>query len=128
MKRVANNCADTLYIYSVYDDNDVLVMTGPLDDVIEYLGITRRKSFFETASRWKKKHNEKTVQGMKIRGRYVYYIGEEKMKEKKCKLCGKIKPLSDFPKHTSSNGKVVTRNVCKVCISNKRRYKENDTK
>lgn len=117
MKRTKNNHADTLYIYSVYDLNEELVMTGPLDDVIEYLGLTRRKSFFETASKWKKSHKQDTTQGMKLKKHYVYFEGTEKITEKKCIKCGKVKPLSEFPMRTSSSGEVVTRNLCKRCHS-----------
>lgn len=97
-----------LDIYALYDanDNEIPLMVGTLTECSKNFGI--KYCTLQSA----------IDRDSLIHGRYkISYIGKEKIEEKRCKVCGKVKKISEMQRG---------RCVCKKCY--RRLQNKYDTK
>lgn len=92
-------------IYAIYDKDGQIVFVGTREECLEFLGC--KVNAFYRALR------EKSCMNTKY---YIYYVFEEDVQPrlKRCKGCGKIKPIEDFYFMKSRNGYSTK---CKLCKS-----------
>lgn len=92
-------------IYAVYDEDDLPIATGTIKELSDFLGLTV-SCLYDAA-------NRKSLIKAKYR---IYFIGNEEITEKKCAICGRVKPIEQFATRIR-NGKRVYINHCKLCHS-----------
>lgn len=101
--------ADEIIIYAVYSKEDLPVIVGTIQEIADYLGVT--KNYI---------HKLVCQSGQYNNSKYtVYRIGTEKIKERRCSICGKVKPFKEFTTRKNGNGKTI---YCTYCRSCKREY------
>ena len=105
--------ADEIIIYAVYNKEDLPVIVGTSQEIAVYLGVTKNyvHKLVCQADRYKThcKNSNYTV----------YRIGTEKIKEKRCSVCGKVKPTKQFVTRKNGKGKKI---YCTYCIECKSEY------
>lgn len=101
--------ADEIIIYAVYNKEELPVIVGTIQEIADYLDVTKNCV-----------HKLACQSGRYTNPKYaVYRIGTEKIKERCCSICGKIKPFKEFATRKNGNGKTI---YCTYCRSCKREY------
>lgn len=100
-------------IYALYNKYDEIVCVGTRRELAEFLGCTPDQV---SNMSWREK------KGQQI-GYRVYYIGEEPVTEKKCVVCGEVKPVSEFPYNKNAKGVMIPLAKCKDCYKKYNREK-----
>lgn len=101
--------ADEVIIYAVYSKEDLPVIVGTIQEIADYLGITKNYVYTLACQSGRYKNSKYAV----------YRIGTEKIKERRCSICGKVKPFKEFAIRKKVNGKTI---YCACCRSCKREH------
>lgn len=101
--------AEKRLVYSLYDKQENLVFTGNMDEIIKFIPCNKQSVYHSTCK------------GSFIKRKYrAVKIGFEPIKEKRCYRCGKMIPVNKLVHyHRPSDGKWVSRTICKTCRNKK---------
>lgn len=102
--------------YALYNHDEEICFVGTAKECCDFIGCSYKR-FFQSKSR-----------GCYIKAKYrAYYVFDEDVTPqfKKCKNCGKVKPISEFYFIKSRNGYSTK---CKLCkIKENRKYGKSRT-
>lgn len=94
--------------YSLYNRAEEIVFTGSAKECMDYMGVSYdRDCVFYSA----------LYNGSRALGKYyIYSVDPIKKTEKRCSLCGKVKPIEEFPYRSkkTSNARI---SWCRRCKS-----------
>ena len=97
-------------IYGLYDEKETLVFMGCDHEIAEFVGVSTNVVRQNVC-----RSNRNNRLNHKYR---IEIIDKETITHKRCKICGKEKPVKDF-KYYRYKGEKRPRGICRLCESEK---------